>query len=155
MAWLVTGGAGYIGAHVVRALQATGREVVVLDDLSTGSADRVPSGVPLVRGEVRSRRAVRRALTEVAPSVTGVVHLATRPGAATSLDQPLQYWSQNVGGLQVLLEELVEADIRQVVLGSSATVYGHSLLRLEGRNKVTESTPTVPVTPLGGDPVGR
>ena len=55
MAWLVTGGAGYIGAHVVRALQATGREVVVLDDLSTGSADRVPSGVPLVAA--RSARA--------------------------------------------------------------------------------------------------
>jgi UDP-glucose 4-epimerase len=150
MAWLVTGGAGYIGAHVVRALQASGREVVVLDDLSTGSAHRVPVGVPLVRGEIRSRRAVRRALSDTGRQVTGVVHLATRRGAAPSVREPLRYWSQNVGGLQVLLEELLDAGVRQVVLGSSSAVYGRTLTTLDSRTKVTESLPTDPATPLGG-----
>jgi UDP-glucose 4-epimerase len=149
MAWLVTGGAGYIGAHVVRALQATGRQVVVLDDLSTGSAVRVPEGVPFVRGEVRSRRAVRRALSEAGPEITGLVHLATRTGAAASVDKPLQFWSQNVGGLQVLLEELVEADVCQVVLASSVAVYGRSMVQLDGRTRITENTPPVPATPFG------
>ncbi|HSO03544.1 MAG TPA: NAD-dependent epimerase/dehydratase family protein, partial [Candidatus Limnocylindrales bacterium] len=59
MAWLITGGAGYIGAHVVRDMVASGRDVVVLDDLSTGRANRLPAGVPLIKAEVSNRRAVR------------------------------------------------------------------------------------------------
>ena len=111
MAWLITGGAGYIGAHVVHDMVASGREVVVLDDLSTGRADRLPPGVPLVKGDVGNRRAVRRALTQ--HPITGVMHFAARKQVGESVERPLYYWSQNVGGLQVLLEEMVEAGNRR------------------------------------------
>ena len=107
MAWLITGGAGYIGAHVVRDMVASGRDVVVLDDLSTGRADRLPAGVPLIKGDVSNRRAVRRAFAS--HQITGVMHFAARKQVGESVERPLYYWSQNVGGLQVLLEEMVAA----------------------------------------------
>ncbi|MFM9134595.1 MAG: NAD-dependent epimerase/dehydratase family protein, partial [bacterium] len=72
--WLLTGGAGYIGAHVARALLASGREVVVLDDLSTGVRSRVPDGVEFVEASVLDTAAVRTALVDV----TGVIHLAAK-----------------------------------------------------------------------------
>ena len=100
MAWLITGGAGYIGAHVVRDMVASGRDVVVLDDLSTGRADRLPAGVPLIKANVDNRRAVRRAFTN--HPITGVMHFAARKQVGESVERPLHYWAQNVGGLQVL-----------------------------------------------------
>src|SRR5690349_4113395 len=76
MTWLVTGGAGYIGATVVAALTEAGRDVVVLDDLSTGDPSRVPEGVELVRASVLDQEAVRHALA--AHDVDGVVHVAAK-----------------------------------------------------------------------------
>ena len=80
MTWLVTGGAGYIGSHVVRCFLESGREVVVLDDLSSGHREFVPEGVPLVEGSVVDPSAVEEALTggmvAGGHAVTGVVHLA-------------------------------------------------------------------------------
>ena len=122
MAWLITGGAGYIGAHVVRDMVASGRDVVVLDDLSTGRADRLPAGVPLIKANVDNRRAVRRAFTS--HPITGVMHFAARKQVGESVERPLYYWAQNVGGLQVLLEEMVAAGTTQMVFSSSAAVYG-------------------------------
>ncbi len=122
MTWLITGGAGYIGAHVVRDMLRSGRQVVVLDDLSTGRADRLPSEVPLVRGEVANRRLLRRALED--HKITAVMHFAARKQVGESVERPLHYWSQNIGSLQVLLEEMVRADIGQMVFSSSAAVYG-------------------------------
>jgi UDP-glucose 4-epimerase len=74
--WLVTGGAGYIGAHVVHTLHSAGLGVAVLDNLSTGFAARVPDGVPLVKADVRDRAAVWSALA--VHDATGVIHLAAR-----------------------------------------------------------------------------
>jgi UDP-glucose 4-epimerase len=118
----VTGGAGYIGAHVVRALHEQGRAVVVLDDLSTGDRARLPAGVRLVVGDIGDPDAAREALAGGA--VAGIVHLAARKAVGESVDRPLWYWRQNVQGLQTLLEAAVEAGVRRFVYSSSAAVYG-------------------------------
>ncbi len=149
MAWLITGGAGYIGAHVVRDMLHSGRQVVVLDDLSTGRADRLPAGVPLIKGSISSRRAVRRALHE--HEITGVMHFAARKQVGESMARPLHYWAQNVGGLQVVLEEMLASGIAQMVFSSSAAVYGQPELAAHGLEhaRITESTPCAPINPYG------
>ncbi|MCU0301451.1 MAG: NAD-dependent epimerase/dehydratase family protein [Candidatus Nanopelagicales bacterium] len=147
MAWLITGGAGYIGAHVVRDMLAAGREVVVLDDLSTGRADRLPARVPLIKGSITNRRAVRRALQHES-GVTGVMHFAARKQVGESVQRPLHYWGENVGGLQVVLEEMVEAGVDQMVFSSSAAVYGQPDLP-DPLDRITETTPCAPINPYG------
>jgi UDP-glucose 4-epimerase len=153
MTWLLTGGAGYIGAHVVRSLTASGREVVVLDDLSTGLVRKVPSGVPLVRLDVCDRDAVAGALVE--HGVTGVIHLAAKKAVGESVERPHFYYRQNVEGAISLTEAMVSAGVRRLVYSSSAAVYGDVDVDL-----VLESTPTLPVSPYGetklvGEWVGR
>ena len=142
MSWLITGGAGYIGAHVVRAMVAAGERVVVLDDLTSGRAARLPAGVPLVRGSVSDGEVTARALAE--HGVTGVVHLAARKRAPESVANPTLYYRENVGGLSRLLDTMVAADVRRLVFSSSAAVYGSPDVPL-----VTEETPCRPVNPYG------
>lgn len=142
MSWLVVGGAGYIGSHVVRRLRAGGRDVVVLDDLSTGRRERVPEEVPLVVASSTDREAVSAALRE--HGVTGVVNLAARKSAPESVAQPLWYYEQNVDGMRVLLEAMVQTGVRRMLLSSSAAVYG----RPPGA-RVTEDTPAAPINPYG------
>lgn len=142
MTWLVTGGAGYIGAHVVRALLADGHEVVVLDDLSTGFKERVPDGVPIVLGTVLDPAALDRALT--GHGVTGVVHLAGKKQVGESVAKPLYYFHENVEGLRVLLAAMGEHGVRSLVFSSSAAAYGMPDVEF-----VTEDTPCAPLSPYG------
>jgi UDP-glucose 4-epimerase len=142
MTWLITGGAGYIGAHVVRALTDAGEEAVVYDDLSTGIADRVPADVPLVTGSTLDAERLARTLADHA--VTGVVHLAAKKQVSESVDRPLHYYRENVEGLRVLLEAVTAAGVHSFVFSSSAAVYGMPDLEL-----VTEETPCVPMSPYG------
>ncbi|MCH0565463.1 MULTISPECIES: UDP-glucose 4-epimerase GalE [unclassified Streptomyces] len=142
MSWLVTGGAGYIGAHVVRALIGGGQSVVVYDDLSTGSADRVPAGVPLVVGSVLDAALLERAVRDHA--VTGVVHIAAKKQVGESVEQPLHYYRENVTGLQTLLEVMAATGVDRLVFSSSAAVYGMPDVDL-----VTEETPCAPMSPYG------
>src|SRR3954451_11834724 len=88
MTWLVTGGAGYIGAHVVRAMVQDGTSVVAVDDLSTGAADRV-RGARLVEGSVLDRALLDATIKEHA--VTGVVHIAAKKQVGESVEDPLKY----------------------------------------------------------------
>jgi UDP-glucose-4-epimerase GalE len=118
---LVTGGAGYIGAHTVRALRRAGRDVVVLDSLEHGDASRV-SEVPLVVGDVADRALVARTCRE--RGVTSVVHFAAHKAVGESMHQPIRYWRNNVGGSIRLLEGLRDAGVATVVFSSSAAVYG-------------------------------
>lgn len=122
MTWLITGGAGYIGAHVVRAMLDAGEQAVVYDDLSTGIAERVPADVPLVVGSTLDGELVSRTLTE--HSVTGVVHLAAKKQVGESVDLPLHYYRENVEGLRVLLEAVTATRVGSFVFSSSAAVYG-------------------------------
>ncbi|MCK8676858.1 MULTISPECIES: UDP-glucose 4-epimerase GalE [Streptomyces] len=142
MTWLITGGAGFIGAHVVRAMAAAGERTVVLDDLSTGSADRLPPGVPLETGTVLDRATVDRVLREHA--VTGIVHIAGKKQVAESVARPLYYYRENVEGIRVLLEAAAEAGTGRFLFSSSAAVYGMPDVDL-----VTEDTPCAPINPYG------
>jgi UDP-glucose 4-epimerase len=142
MTWMITGGAGYIGSHVARAMADAGERVVVLDDVSSGLPERLPAHVPLVSGTVLDRELVDRTLAEHA--VTGVVHLAARKQVGQSVEQPLRYYRENVHGLTVLLEAVVAAGVRRLVFSSSAAVYGMPDVDL-----VTEDTPCRPINPYG------
>lgn len=142
MTWLITGGAGYIGAHVVRAMTEAGEQAVVYDDLSTGIAARVPDGVPLVVGSTLDAERVARTLAD--QDVTGVVHLAGKKQVGESVDLPLHYYRENVEGLRVLLEAVTTAGVPSFVFSSSAAVYGMPDVEL-----VTEETPCVPMSPYG------
>jgi UDP-glucose 4-epimerase len=143
-AWLVTGGAGYVGGHVVAALAARGLPVVVLDDLSTGFADRTAGlpGVAVVSGRVHDEELVRRAIRE--HGVTGVMHLAARKRPDESLLRPRWYRSENVGGLAALLRATAATGVERLVFSSSAAVYGEP-----AGGPVAEDAPLRPTTPYG------
>ncbi|MER5214561.1 UDP-glucose 4-epimerase GalE [Streptomyces sp. NPDC002838] len=142
MTWLITGGAGYIGAHVARAMTDTGERVLALDDLSAGIPERLPADVPLVEGSTMDAGLLKRLLAE--HEVTGVLHLAARKQVAESVAQPTRYYRENVGGLATLLEAVAEAGIERFVFSSSAAVYGDP-----GVDPITEDTPCAPVNPYG------
>lgn len=118
--WVVTGGAGYIGGHVVAALRREGVPVVVLDVLSTGRAERLPVDVPLVRGRVGDPSVLRSVLTGAA----GVVHLAALTSAPESLRNPLAYYRANVSDTATLLAAMADSGVPRIVASSSAAVYG-------------------------------
>ncbi|MFD3514537.1 UDP-glucose 4-epimerase GalE [Streptomyces sp. NPDC058657] len=142
MTWLVTGGAGYIGSHVVKALVDGGESVVVLDDLSTGAEARIPSGVALERGSVLDRALLDDVLGR--HGITGVVHIAAKKQVGESVERPLFYYRENVVGLQTVLEASVAAGVKQFLFSSSAAVYGMPDVEL-----VTEDTPCLPMSPYG------
>ncbi len=122
MTWMVTGGAGYIGAHIVRSLQEHGHRVVVLDDLSTGEARKVPDDVPFVQATVLDRVAVEKALREY--DVTGVVHMAAKKAVGESVERPIHYYRENVDGLLSLLEAMDDVGVKSMVYSSSAATFG-------------------------------
>ncbi|MEW1724003.1 UDP-glucose 4-epimerase GalE [Streptomyces sp. NPDC093109] len=142
MTWLITGGAGYIGSHVVKAMTDAGERVVVLDDLSTGRAERLPAGVPLETGTVLDHHRVTEVLRTHA--VTGVVHIAGKKQVAESIGKPLHYYRENVEGLRVLLDAATAAGVSRFLFSSSAAVYGMPDVTL-----VTERTPCRPISPYG------
>jgi UDP-glucose 4-epimerase len=142
MAWLVTGGAGYIGSHIVRAFQAEGIDVVVMDDLSSGHEEFVPEGVAFARGTLLDEDLVRRTLTEY--DVAGVVHVAGFKYAGVSVQRPLHTYEQNVTATAILLRAMQDAGVGNIVFSSSAAVYGTPTTDI-----VTEDTPKNPESPYG------
>jgi UDP-glucose 4-epimerase len=142
MTWLVTGGAGYIGSHVVRAFQSAGIASVVIDDLSSGVASFVGLDVPLVEVSVLDTAAVAATLRE--HGVVGVVHCAGFKYAGESVKRPVHTYRQNVEGTGTLLDAMQQASVPHLVFSSSAGVYGTPPEPL-----VTESTATFPESPYG------
>ncbi|RKR73258.1 UDP-glucose 4-epimerase GalE [Frondihabitans australicus] len=142
MSWLVTGGAGYIGSHVVRALAGEGLEPVVLDDLSSGIASFVPEGVPFANGTILDGDLLRRTIDE--HGVTGVVHVAGFKYAGVSVQRPLHTYEQNVTGTARLLEAMADRGVDRIVFSSSAAVYG-----TPDTDTVIEGTPKNPESPYG------
>ena len=138
--WLLTGGAGYIGSHVARDLLTSGREVVVLDDLSSGIRERVPGDAELVVASVLDTEAVRRALE----GVTGVVHLAAKKAVGESVEMPLMYYRENVGGVTSLLQAMDDVGTPCMVYSSSAAVYGEPPW-----SPISEDSPLAPLSPYG------
>jgi UDP-glucose 4-epimerase len=142
MTWLVTGGAGYIGAHVVRALLEADLHAVVADDLSSGHKEFMPTGVTFVGGSILDGAHLLRAFHD--HQVTGVIHVAGFKYAGVSVKRPLHTYEQNVDGTTVLLASMQEAGIDRIVFSSSAAVYGTPDVDL-----VTEDTPKAPQSPYG------
>lgn len=142
MSWLVTGGAGYIGSHVVRALQGAGIEPVVLDTLSSGVRAFVRDDVPFVHGSILDGDLLGATLRDY--DVEGVVHLAGFKYAGVSVQKPLLTYDQNVTGTATLLSAMQDAEVRNIVFSSSAAVFGTPDVDL-----VTEETATRPESPYG------
>lgn len=142
MTWLLTGGAGYIGSHVLRAMVEADFSVVVMDDLSTADPRRVPAHVPMVAGSVLDASLLRTTIRDY--GVTGVVHLAGKKSVPESLEMPLHYYRENVTGAMTLIEVMADETVPRLVFSSSAAVYGTSSADL-----VTETAPTRPESPYG------
>jgi len=141
MSWLVTGGAGYIGGHIVSAMREAGESGVVLDDLSTGSPERV-QGVEFVEGSVLDAPLVARTLRD--HDVAGVVHVAGKKQVEESVRRPLYYYRENVEGLRILLEQMVASGVGSLVFSSSAAVYGSPAVEF-----VDEDSDCRPINPYG------
>jgi UDP-glucose 4-epimerase len=138
---LVTGGAGYIGSHVVRQLLERGERVVVLDNLSTGYRSAV-LGAPLVLGDTADRAVVDRVLRE--HDVDTVMHFAAHTIVPESVENPLKYYGNNTCGTRNLLECCDRAGVRQFVFSSTAAVYG-----IPAEGLAREDSPTAPINPYG------
>ena len=142
MSWLVTGGAGYIGSHVVRAFLDAGIVPVVLDDLSSGHAEFVPDGVAFYRGSILDTDLVATILRE--HHVTGVMHIAGFKYAGVSVQRPLHCYEQNVTGTASVLAAMQREGVGSIVFSSSAATYG-----TPDTDLVTEETATRPESPYG------
>jgi UDP-glucose 4-epimerase len=142
MTWLVTGGAGYIGAHVAKALGAAGLGPVVLDDLSSGHQSFVPPAIPFVRGSILDGELLVDTIRDY--DVTGVIHLAAYKYAGVSVERPLHTYEQNVTGTARLLAVMADAGVDRMVFSSSAAVFGTPDVDL-----VVEETPKAPASPYG------
>ena len=119
---VVTGGAGYIGSHAVRALADAGHAVAVLDDLSAGHEQAVPPGVPLVRARIHDRAAVTKLLAD--HRADAVMHFAAWLAVAESVQKPLEYYQNNVGGTLAVLEAMRDAGVGRFIFSSTCAVYG-------------------------------
>lgn len=142
MTWLVTGGAGYIGSHVVRAFVADDIPAVVIDDLSSGHRSFVREDIPFYAGSILQGELLDQIFT--AHKISGVVHLAGFKYAGVSVTQPLHTYTQNVTGMVTLLESMAAHDVTSFVFSSSAAVYGTPSTDL-----VSEEDPTHPESPYG------
>lgn len=138
---LVTGGAGYIGSHMVKLLADSGAEVTVLDDLSAGHADAVRGG-ELVRGDIAQVSLTSRLLR--GRRIEAVVHFAGAIQVAESVSNPAKYRARNVDASIALLQAMREASVERIVFSSSAAVYG-----APQRLPIDERHPTQPVNPYG------
>ena len=142
MTVLVTGGAGYIGSHMVLALHDAGEQVVVLDNLSTGFRDAVPEAVTFIQGDFGDETLVRELFRQ--HGVDAVAHFAAKIVVPESVSDPLSYYLNNTAKARNLIASAVAENVRHFIFSSTAAVYGET-----GNEPVTEDLPLVPVSPYG------
>jgi len=142
MKTLVTGGAGYIGSHVVRSLLTQGHKVSVFDDLSTGKRAFVPNGVGLVESSLVDYQAVAKALETVAPDV--VIHIAGFKFSGESVLDPLHAYQQNIIGTWNLVKAMQESGVQKIIFSSSSSVYGDAKEPV-----IEENHSLLPMSPYG------
>ncbi|MDA2889760.1 UDP-glucose 4-epimerase GalE [Mycolicibacterium sp. BiH015] len=140
MSWLVTGGAGYIGSHVARAMLDAGLDVVIIDDLSSGFEAFVPDAAAFVKGTLLDAALVEDTLE----NVSGVIHIAGYKYAGESVKRPLHTYEQNVSATVILLQAMERRGVDKIVFSSSAATFGTPDVAI-----VDESTPTTPESPYG------
>ncbi len=139
---LVTGGAGYIGSHVVHALRDSGRDVVVIDNLVTGVRQVIPHGVPFHEIDVSEIEAVTRVIAEY--DIGAVLHFAGSVVVPESVEDPIKYYRNNTQASLALIEACVRQKVDKFIFSSTAAVYG-----LVDALAVTEEMPTAPISPYG------
>src|SRR3989339_463685 len=122
---LVTGGAGYIGSHMVRLLLEKGFKPVILDNLSTGHKEFIPKGVPFVKGDLRKPSDIRNFFRQY--QIDAVIHFAAAIVVPESVADPAKYYENNVSATVNLLKAMDIAGVRKIVFSSSACVYGNPL----------------------------
>lgn len=142
MAVLVTGGAGYIGAHILLELIARGEAPVVLDDLSTGFIENIPTGVPLIQGSTGDAMLVDEILSK--GEIDTVIHLAASLIVPESVAEPEKYYRNNTTNANTLFSACARRGVRNIVFSSTAAVYGDA-----GGGKVREDAPVNPASPYG------
>lgn len=142
MTILVTGGAGYIGSHMVHALADAGEAVVVLDNLSTGFAWALPKDVPLIEGETGDQPLVASIIRE--HGIDAIVHFAASIVVPDSVCDPLGYYRNNTVNSRALIECAVKGGVRHFIFSSTAAVYGNPL-----QLPVREDSPILPISPYG------
>jgi UDP-glucose 4-epimerase len=142
MTVLVTGGAGYIGSHMVLELADAGEKIVVLDNLSTGRRDAVAKEVPLVVGDVGDQALVQRLIRDY--HIDSIIHFAAAVVVPESIRAPLGYYRNNTVNSHALIECAVTTGVRHFIFSSSAAVYGNAAVI-----PVTEDAPTLPISPYG------
>ncbi|RBP61695.1 UDP-galactose 4-epimerase [Brevibacterium sanguinis] len=144
MTVLVTGGAGYIGSHVVRLLVDRGDDVLVVDDFSTGIESRV-EGLPVVSIDLAAADAEDRLVTAIEEhSVDSIIHFAAKKQVGESVEQPLMYYRQNIGGLMNILAAVDRTGVESLVFSSSAATYGMPDVEM-----VAEDLDCRPINPYG------
>jgi len=142
MTILVTGGAGYIGSHMVHELVDAGEPVVVLDNLSTGFRFLIPGSVPFVAGSTGDHELVKKTIAR--HGVTAIIHFAASVVVPDSISNPLGYYRNNTMNTCALLDAAIESGVRQVIFSSTAAVYGNA-----ETTPVPENAATAPISPYG------
>ena len=142
MTVLVTGGAGYIGSHMVLALLDAGEKVIVLDNLSTGFAHAVPEHVPLILGDFGDTALVSRLIDDY--GVDSIIHFAAKLIVPESVSDPLGYYLNNTAMARNLIECAVKGGVKRFIFSSTAAVYGNV-----GADPVKEEAPVHPLSPYG------
>ena len=139
---LVTGGAGYIGSHVVEELQKSGFTPIVYDNFSTGHEEAVPDEVQLIEGDIHDVRFAKHIMEQF--KIDAVIHFAACSLVGESVNLPLKYYDNNLCGTKVLLEAMVAHDVKKIVFSSTAATYG------EPENiPILETDRTCPTNPYG------
>ena len=143
---IVTGGAGYIGAHIVNHLLSVGHQVIVIDDLSTGKAEYIDERAIFVGGKVQESKTLDNAFQKIYdPENSGVIHAAGLKFAGESLKAPLAFYEANTFAVLELIKAMKKYGIRNLVFSSSSSVYGNIL----ESELATETSDLSPVSPYG------
>ena len=142
MAILVCGGAGYIGSHAVRQLIAAGEEVIIVDNLATGHRAAINPAVKFYERDIRDKDTLKKIFAE--NQIEAVFHFAANSLVGESVKLPLKYFNNNVYGMQILLEAMVEAGVDKIIFSSTAAVYGEP-----EKIPIDELDATNPTNPYG------
>ena len=142
MAVLICGGAGYIGSHNVRAFAQKGEEVIVVDNLETGHRASVPEGIKFYHADIRDSEALDKVFAE--NSIEAVVHFCAYSLVGESMEKPLKYFDNNVGGMISLLEAMHKHEVKRIIFSSTAATYGEPK-----KIPIIETDPTIPTNPYG------
>lgn len=142
MSILVVGGAGYIGSHMVKRLVEQNRDVVVVDNLSTGHRGAVDKGVKFYKGDIRDHAFLKEVFDQEA--IGTVVHFAAFSIVPESMEKPLKYFDNNTAGMVALLEEMRDHDVKRIIFSSTAATYG-----VPEKSPIEETDRQAPINPYG------